>query len=55
MLEQWERLDEVEAHTGKYIQMVDIDARLDAVVASICGWQRVVPMVNTSMDGSNLC
>ena len=47
-------LDEVRAHTGQYIQMADIDKRLDAAVASICGRQRVVPMIHTSMDVPNL-
>ena len=36
-LGQWERLDEVRAHTGQYIWMADVDPRLDAAVASICG------------------
>ena len=47
-------LDEVRAHTGQYIQMADIDKRLDAAVASICGRQRVVPTIHTSMDVPNL-
>ena len=49
-LEQWERLDEVRAHTGKYIRMADVDPRLDAAVASICERQRVVPTQHTSTD-----
>src|SRR6266481_5856062 len=49
-LEQWERLDEVRAHTGQYIRMADVDPRLDAAVASICGRQRVVPTVHASTD-----
>ena len=53
-LQQWERLDEVRAHTRKYIRMADVDARLDAAVASICGRQRAVPTVHTSTDVSNL-
>ena len=51
-LEQWERLNEVSAHTGQYIWMVDIDQMLDAAVASICARQMVVPMVHTSTDVS---
>ena len=55
-LEQWERLDEVRAHAGQYIRMADVDRRLDAAVASICGRQRVVPTVHTSTDVPNhLC
>ena len=54
-LEQWERLDEVRAHTGQYIRVADVDPRLDAAVASICGRQRVVPTVHTSTDVPNLC
>ena len=49
-LEQWERLDEVRAHTGQYIRMADVDSRLDAAVVSICGRQRVVPTEHTSTD-----
>ena len=49
-LEHWERLEEVRAHTGQYIQMADVDSRLDAAVTSICGRQRVVPTAHTSMD-----
>ena len=49
-VEQWERLDEVRAHTGKYIQMVDVDPRLDAAVASICERQQVAPMEHMSTD-----
>ena len=54
-LEQWERLDEVRAHTGQYIRMADVDPRLDAAAASICGRQRVVATVHTSTDVLNLC
>ena len=54
-LVQWERLDGVRAHTRQYIWMADVDLRLDAVVASICGKNRVTPMVHTSMDVPNLC
>ena len=49
-LEQWERLDEVRAHMGQYIRMVDVDAKLDAAVASICERQWVVRMQHTSVD-----
>ena len=54
-LEQWERLDEVRAHTGQYIRMADVDAKLEAAVASLCGRQRVVPTVHTSADVPNPC
>ena len=54
-LEQWEGLDEVRAHTGQYIQMADVDLRLDAAAASICGRQRVVATVHTSTDVPHLC
>ena len=53
-LEQWERLDEVRAHTGQYIRMAHVDPRLDAAVTSICRRQRVVPTVHTSMAVPNL-
>ena len=53
-LEQWERLDEVRAHTGQYIRMADVDPRLDAAVASICGRQRAVPTVHAGTDVPNL-
>ena len=49
-LEQWERLDEVRAHTGQYIRMADVDSRLDAAVTSIYGRQRVIPTAYTSAD-----
>ena len=54
-LEQWERLDEVRAHTGQYIRMADVDQKLDAAVASICGRQMVVTTVHASTDVPNLC
>ena len=54
-LEQWERLDAVRAHTGQYIRMADVDRKLDTAVASICGRQRVVPTVHTSMAAPDLC
>ena len=54
-LEQWERLDVVRAHTGQYIRMANIDPKLDAAVASICGRQRVVHTAHTSTDVPNLC
>ena len=47
-------LDEVRAHTGQYIWMADVDPRLDAAVALICGRQRVVPTIHTSTDVPNL-
>ena len=54
-LEQWERLDEVRAHTGQYIRMAHVDPRLDAAVISICARERVVPTVHASTDVPNLC
>ena len=54
-LEQWERLDEVRAHTGQYIRMAHVDPRLDAAVASICERQRFIATVHTSTDVPNLC
>jgi len=53
-LEEWRRLDEVRAHTRQYIQMADVNPRLDAAVASICGKQRVVPTVHISTEDLNL-
>jgi patatin-like phospholipase/acyl hydrolase len=34
-LAQWERLDEVATHTKQYIQMTEVDQRLDAAVAAV--------------------
>ena len=47
-LEEWRRLNEVRAHTRQYIQMANVNPRLDAAVASICGRQRVVPTAHIS-------
>ena len=54
-LEQWERLDEVKAHTGQYIRMADIDPRLDAAVASICAKRRAVSTVQISTEIQSIC
>jgi len=54
-LEQWDKLDEVRAHTGQYIQMVDVNPRLKDVVVAICGRPSVVPTTHISTDVSNLC
>jgi len=53
-LEQWDKLNEVRAHTGQYIQMVDVNPRLKAAVVSICGRQGVVPTAQIGTDGPNL-
>ena len=44
-LERWKKLDEVRAHTGQHIRMADVDRKLDAAVASICGRQMVVTTI----------
>ena len=54
-LEQWERLDEVRAHTGQYIRMAHVEPRLDAAVTSICARERVVPTVHAGTDVPYLC
>ena len=54
-LEQWERLDEVRAHTGQYIRMADVNPKLESAVVSICGRQRVIPTVHIGTAVSNLC
>jgi len=53
--EQWDRLDEVNAHTGQYIRMVAINERLTAAVVSICGRQRVVPTSHIGKEHANPC
>jgi len=47
-LEQWERLDEVRAHTEQYIRMTEVNTRLEAAVAAIRGRQRVVRATHIS-------
>jgi len=47
-LEQWERLEEVRAHTNQYIRMADVNPRLGAAVVSVCGRQRVIPTAHIS-------
>jgi len=53
-IEQWDKLDEVRAHTGQYIQTVDVNPRLKAAVVSICGRQSVVPTAHISKEVPNL-
>jgi len=53
-LERWDKLDEVRAHTGQYIQMADVNPRLEAAVVSICGRQSVVPTALISKEVPNL-
>jgi len=43
-LEQWDRLDEVRAHTREHLQMAEVDLRLEAVVAAMGGRRRPVVM-----------
>ena len=43
-LEQWDRLDEVRAHTREHLQMAEVDLRLEAVVAAMGGRLRPVVM-----------
>jgi len=47
-LEQWERLNEVRAHTQQYIRMAEVNTRLQAAVVAICARQRVVPAKHIS-------
>src|SRR5882672_863744 len=54
-LEQWEKLDEVRAHTRQYIRMADVNPRLEAAVVSVCGRQRVIPTAHISTEDPNLC
>jgi hypothetical protein len=48
-LAQWERLDEVVAHTGQYMRMLDVDQKLDAAVAAVQIRQATVPTAQISM------
>ena len=53
-LEQWDRLDEVRAHTQQYIRMADVNLSLKAAVGSICGRERVVPTAHIGTEDENL-
>jgi len=53
-LEQWDRLDEVRAHTQQYIRMADVNPRLTAAVVAICGRERVVPTAHIGTEDATL-
>jgi len=53
-LEQWDKLDEVRAHTGQYIRKMDVNPRLKAAVVCICGRQGVIPTAHISTKIPNL-
>jgi hypothetical protein len=48
-LAQWESLGEVATHTDQYMRMVEIDQRLDAVVAAVKARRATVPTAQISM------